>query len=106
MSKILLALTIISILALFNSCKNKNEIKKEKLANIYVEVLISQEKNKNDFAKADSIKKVIYKKYGVSSEQYQSTLESYGSDQKKWDDFFKLVNERIEELQKKNKSAR
>ncbi len=105
MKKLLILLFAFSTIFIA-SCKKKNVIEKEKFAEVYVEILISQEKYKGDFAKADSSRKVIYSKYEITDEQYHSTLENYGSDQKKWDDFFELVNKKIDELQKNNKNKK
>jgi len=96
-------LILICGILLFASCKNKNVIDdKNKFANIYVDLLIEQEKYKGNFEKLKEKRKEIYSKYKITPEEYNSTIEYYNEDSKRWEEFFVLVNNKFTELQKKN----
>jgi len=98
-------------------CHSEEKIDKEKVAHLYVDLLVSQETYKYNI---DSLKIVVdslYNEYQLTEEQYKNTLEKFKYDEKTWDEFFRIAeeyldtlkaqeNRRIEEQKKKEKALK
>ena len=95
--RITLIFLIISVLFI-GGCSSKEKIDKEKIAHLYVDILVSQETYKYN---VDSLKIAVdslYKDYQMTEDQYKKTLEKFKYDEKTWDEFFKLAEEYLDTL--------
>lgn len=94
--KYILALLLLS---LDISCFESKIISdKEKFASIYIELQISFEKNRGNLSKLVAEREQVFKKYNVTEKQYNATLDYYGQDKEKWEEFFNLVSARLNKM--------
>lgn len=83
---------------LFTSCKTEQKFEKEKIARLYVDILIADETYKHD---KDSLKFVtdsLFNYYKIHSEDYKSELEKFKFDETAWDEFFLSVETYLDTL--------
>lgn len=91
------------IIILFAACSD-NAVDPDVMSKIYVEILIAKETFPKGSDTLASAEKNIFEKYNVSAEEYYSTLESYKTDQEKWDEFFEKSRIFLDSLKIENKS--
>ncbi|MCU7494272.1 MAG: DUF4296 domain-containing protein [Ignavibacteria bacterium] len=102
--KLLKYLGIILFAITLSSCSNGKVINdEEKFAALYVDLLISSEKNSGDINRVKSERQKIFSKYEVTPEEYKATLNYYSEKPDRWKEFFDRVNARIVALRKNNK---
>lgn len=78
------------------SCSDNKTINdKQKLASLFIELQLSLEKNRGNLQVVTSERKKIFKKYDVSEEQYNRSVESLGQDKEKWEEFFTIVSNKL-----------
>ncbi|NOX65897.1 MAG: hypothetical protein GXO85_08875 [Chlorobi bacterium] len=101
----------------FSGCSSEDEVDKDKIAHLYVDILVTQETYKYNI---DSLKIAVdslYKDYHLTEQQYKSSLEKFKYDEQTWSDFFKLAevyldtlkaqeNRRIAEKKKEEKELK
>src|SRR4030042_5130698 len=88
------------ILFLFYGCRDRNIIEEEKFVIIYSDLLIA-----TDSTTVDSAKTGVFKRYDISGEKYEKTVEYYNSNPQKWEEFFNKVIAHIEDLKKDTSSV-
>ncbi|MHB1686038.1 MAG: DUF4296 domain-containing protein [Ignavibacteriaceae bacterium] len=84
------------------SCSNKKIIPQDKFVNVYAELIFAQDTASTPASKKD-FKPIILSRYGVTAEQYQTTVDYYNQDPKRWTGFFDKVTKYVESLQKQKK---
>ena len=88
-----LAPYLLPILILFSYCGNaEQEVEEEKLAMIYVDLLLVNERYGNLTDSLNYHQQKVFTKHQVDETAYISTLESYRVDEEKWDSFFVKAN--------------
>jgi flagellar motor component MotA len=93
----IIPLIILSSL-LLNSCSQKKNIDEDKFIKVYCDLLIAQD---TTHAMNDKMKQEIFKKYSITKEEYNSIIQLYNNDPKKWDKFFDKAITYLQELRKK-----
>lgn len=91
---------IFIVLFLFSGCKDHTIIEEDKFVRIYSNLLIATDSTTIDSAKTD-----VFKRYNISGENYDKTVEYYNSNPQKWEEFFNKVIAHIEDLKKDSSSA-
>jgi hypothetical protein len=90
---------------LFLSCADDKTINdEEKFAKVYVDLLINEEQNHSDSLKIKSGRDNIFKKYGITQNQYEATINYYNEDPERWREFFVKVNDYFGKIEIKPKS--
>jgi Domain of unknown function (DUF4296) len=84
------------------SCTNDKVIDENKFVKIYADLVIVQDTLNGNKTVFDSVKEVVFKKYDVSQERYDSTINYYNRDVKRWENFFNKASAHIETLKSKN----
>ena len=83
-------------------CSNDKVIDENKFVKIYADLVIAQDTLNGNKTVFDSVKQVVFKKYDVSQERYDSTINYYNRDVKRWENFFNKASAHIETLKSKN----
>jgi len=95
--KIILNYLVILII-LTSGCNEEPKIEKEKVAHLYVDILIAGETYKHN---SDSIKIItdsLYVYYKIPQDQYKNEIEKFQFSEETWDNFFKLAEEYLDTL--------
>ena len=83
---------------IFFSCDDNKVIEEEKFIKVYVDLLIVQDTTSSYQLPIDSISAIVFKKHGITAENYQHTIDHYNSSPEKWEDFFSKATEYVEQL--------
>ncbi|VAX29859.1 hypothetical protein MNBD_IGNAVI01-1448 [hydrothermal vent metagenome] len=108
---------LIGSIFFINGCSSEDKVDKDKIAHLYVDILVTQETYKYNI---DSLKIAVdslYKEYQLTEQQYKSSLEKFKYDEQSWTEFFKLAevyldtlkaqeNRRIAEKKKEEKELK
>jgi hypothetical protein len=85
-------------LLVFVGCEINEKPSSEKMAHLYVDILVAEEEFKNN---GDSLKIAVdslYSLYKIDEPKYLEQLESYTYDIETWDDFFSLAEVYLDTL--------
>ena len=100
---------LVSYGVLFSACQNQNRINEDKFVKIYTDMVIAQD-SIIDRKTPDSLQVVnprtnarneILKRYNVSLDQYQSTVDYYNQDPERWQTFFDKVIAEVDSMKTK-----
>jgi hypothetical protein len=91
------------VLLLISSCSNDKILDEDKFVKIYTDLVIAHDTLPGGRANFDSVKLNIYKKYGITSGQYDSTVNYYNEDIERWQGFFDKTTAYIDTLKHKNR---
>lgn len=104
MNDCMIYLTKISVLFffifLFSSCEDKSRIPEDTMVKIYTDLLIAQDTTFLTQPGIDSLMDAVFLKFNVDEAMYESTLDYYNEDSKRWEEFFDKVIAYIEDLPK------
>jgi hypothetical protein len=75
----------------FSSCEDKSRIPEDTMIKIYTDFLIAHDTTSLSTSGLDSLRQAVFSKYNVNAARYESTLEYYNEDSKKWEEFFDKV---------------
>jgi hypothetical protein len=89
---------LVLILFVTGGCNNK--IKEDKFILVYSDLVIALDTMGANFNQ-DSVKKIIFKRYNISTKEYNETLNYYNSDPGKWEPFFNKTIAHLEGLKSK-----
>ena len=95
---------IIPLAIMLNSCSKSPAVKEDKFIKLYVDMLIAQDTSKANGKQLEIVKKQVLKKYSVSESEYDSTLNFYNEDPKRWSEFFDKAITYLEQLKKRKNS--
>ncbi|MGK9476657.1 hypothetical protein [Melioribacter sp. OK-6-Me] len=98
-NKILL-LALFFPLALFYGCKQNNLPEDQKAAEVYVHLLIINEKYGAESDSSKILKEHVFKKYEMHEKEFEDYLKSLEEDKDKWELFFNLSEEYLDRLKK------
>ena len=96
-----ISFALLSILLLF-SCQNESSIENDKLAKVYVDLLLADEL----YADTDSLerkKTEVFEKYSIAEEDYDSSFSKLEYDAEKWNEFFDLATTYLDTLKAQQK---
>jgi hypothetical protein len=93
-------LTIIILIHSFlsTSCDDKPPLAQDKFVKVYVDLLIIQDTTTVENYSVDSAKAVVFNKYSISAEQYDSTINYYNAEPDRWIEFFDSAGAYVERL--------
>jgi Domain of unknown function (DUF4296) len=100
--KIILLLGIFLLFSILPGCSNNKVIEESKFVKIYSDLVIAQDTIANNPSILNSVKQKIFKRYGVSDEEYRNTIKYYNRNSEKWKDFFIKVTAHINSMKKGN----
>lgn len=83
---------------IFSSCDDEKVIEEEKFIKVYVDLLIIQDTSSSYRLTPDSIRAVVFKKHGITADNYQHTIDHYNSSPEKWEEFFNKATAYVEKL--------
>ena len=96
------AILLVLLFALFCFACGREKTSEEVLVKVYVEnVIADQTFTKN----SDSLrlkKEAVFKKYGITEQEFESELGKYSQDKERWASFFKKANTYLDDLKKSN----
>ncbi|HKJ80453.1 MAG TPA: DUF4296 domain-containing protein [Ignavibacteriaceae bacterium] len=92
----IIPLIILSSL-LLTSCSQKKGIDEAKFIKVYCDLLIAQD---TTHEMNDKMRQEIFDKYSISKEEYNSTIQLYNNNPKKWDKFFDKAITYLQKLRK------
>ncbi len=107
-NSILLLISLV-FATLFSACQNQNRINEDKFVKIYTDMVIAQD-SIIDKKTPDSLQVVnprtnarneILKRYNVSLDQYQSTVDYYNQYPERWQTFFDKVIANVDSMKTK-----
>ncbi|MFZ6033244.1 MAG: hypothetical protein ACOYVE_08045 [Melioribacter sp.] len=84
--------------ALFFGCKQKTQIEDRIASELYVHILIINEKYGAESDSSKVYKKELFKKYNIDEKQFDDYLKSLEEDKEKWELFFNLSEEYLNRL--------
>jgi len=73
---------------LLYGCSKYKIINEDNFVKIYSDLIIAQDTLSQPGVSLTQVKKIIFKKYGISEENYKATVDYYNSDPKKWESVF------------------
>jgi hypothetical protein len=88
---------IFLLIILVFSCQSDKNIEKEKLAKVYVDLLLADELYK-DTDSLERKKTEVFEKYSVVKEDYDSSFVNLKYDSEEWDKFFDLATAYLDTL--------
>ena len=90
---------VIPILFLFIwGCSISDSPSKEKIANLYVDILVVEETYKTDVDSMNILIDSLYNYYKIDKAQYLQALESFKYDEETWNEFFAYAEEYLDTL--------
>ncbi len=106
-SKILKPIFIIQLFVItFLSGCSKNNIDEGKFIKIYTDIVVAQDTIKAPSYNFDSLKTVVFNRYGITSKDYNSTIDFYNKDPQRWEKFFDKVTAYVEKLRSQSSSIK
>ncbi len=99
LSILVLNFCLISFLS-FSGCSDKKGYDDKTLAKIYVENLIAQEKYEEDKDSLMIARNKIFTESGITKDEFENAMKSFGNDRERWAAFFKEANSYLHERQK------
>lgn len=96
-----LGLVLLFLLS-FNSCSEKT-FDDEKFIDTYVDLRIAEDTLKSDNHTMQDLKEKIFKKHGITEEQYNSTFEYLNKNPELWEEFYNKAIARVDTLKKTKK---
>lgn len=94
--------TLISLF-IISGCSNDRTLDEDKFVKAYTDLVIAHDTIPEGTANFDSVKQTVFKKYGITSGQYDSTVNYYNKDMKRWESFFNSATAYIDTLRSKDR---
>ena len=88
----------LAVLFLLPGCSQNNNIDEDKFVKVYTDILVAQDTLKAAVYNFDSLKTAVFKRYGITGKDYNSTIDYYNKDPQRWEKFFNKVTEYVEKL--------
>ncbi len=98
--------SVFSLLFILLSCSNDKVINEDKFVKVYTDLVIAQDTLQINEANFDSVKQSVFKRHGITSRQYEYTVNYYNEDVKRWESFFNKTTAYIDTLRSNSNSAR
>lgn len=97
---------IFIILLFFQGCESKEKLPADKLARIYVDILIAEQTYIYD---ADSLQiavEQVYKNNGITKAEYEKGISKFKADEEKWEQFFEIAKNYLDSLKSEGSRPR
>ena len=95
----------LAVLFFLSGCSQNNKIDEDKFIKIYTDIAVAQDTLKAATYNFDSLKTVVFKRFGITSKDYNSTIDYYNQDPQRWEKFFDKVTAYVEKLRKQSTST-
>lgn len=95
--------SITFLILLISSCSKDKILDEDKFVKVYTDLVIAHDTIPEGTANFDSVKQAIFKKHGINSGQYDSTIRYYNQDVERWKSFFNTATAYIDTLKSKNR---
>lgn len=92
------------ILIAASGCAKTKVLEEGKFMKVYVDLVVAQDTSNTPIAKFDSVRAVVFKRDGISSEEYDATISYYNNDPQKWQKFFLKTTEYVDNLRRKSQA--
>jgi hypothetical protein len=89
---------ILLIAMLCSGCEQDKEPPKEKIARMYVDILIAEQTYMFDADSQSIAIDQVYVKYGISKENYAHEIRKFETDEEEWSEFFTLAENYLDSL--------
>lgn len=88
-SKIYIVLFFLTAGALLlGGCSKNKPLDQEKFIEVYYDIMVLQENRGMEFSAMQKIREDVYKKHGITHQQYEATIAYLSEDTKRWEEFF------------------
>lgn len=84
---------------IFAGCGPKR-LDKEKFILVYYDILLMQESRGGEIGAMELIRNEVYKKHGITDEEYRNTLAWYSEDKARWEEFYTGLTEYVKERER------
>jgi Domain of unknown function (DUF4296) len=91
---------------LISGCSNDKILDETKFVKVYTDLVIANDTLSATKSNFDSVKQTVFKRYGITSGQYDSTVNYYNKDMKRWESFFNTVTSYIDTLRSNKNSTK
>ncbi len=93
-------------LLLFQGCESREELPTEKLARLYVDILIAEQTYMYDSDSLQIVLDEVYSRHGITKIEYQNEISKFESDEERWDRFFESAKNYLDSLKSKGRPPR
>lgn len=83
-------------------CGEAERIDEDTFVNFYCDMILAQDSLGRDPAAMDTIRVMLYERYGLTNEEYMATIEYYNTTPRSWENFF---NKALAEMQRRKTEA-
>jgi hypothetical protein len=91
-------LIILIVLTTFSACKEDEGLPREKIAQIFVDILIAEQTYQNDLDSLNIAVQSVYDKHGISKSIYDNEISKFASDEESWKEFFDSAKTYLDSL--------
>ena len=95
---------VLILLFALEGCSKNKILNEDKFMKAYVDLIITQDTANVPIAKFDSVKALVFKRNGITSEEFNSTIKYYNRNPQKWQDFFRKATSYVNELRSQSQS--
>ncbi len=88
----------LSLIAGIKCQPEKSNIPVDKIAKVYVDLLVAKELHRSNPDTIKVLEKEIFTKYGIDSTFYEAAIKNFKDDKKKWDEFFSIAKSYLDSL--------
>ncbi len=95
---LILAVLFLSLIAGIKCQQSGPDLPVDKIAKVYVDLLVAKELNRSNPDTVKILKKEIFNKYGIDSAFYATSIKNFKDDKKLWDKFFATAKAYLDSL--------
>lgn len=96
-------LIVLFVLITFSNCKEEEGLPKQKIAHMYVDILIAEQTYQFDLDSLNSAVENVFVEHGISKEIYDGEVNKFNADEKQWKEFFDLAQTYLDSLKTKGR---
>jgi hypothetical protein len=86
----------------FTACTDKT-IDHDKFIDAYVDLRIAEDTVRSDNYDIQKLQEEVFKKHGITEEQYNATFKYFNDNPERWEEFYKKAIARVDTLKKRMK---
>ncbi len=89
---------ILILMTLFGCQSESDEVPAEKIAKVYVDLLVAKELYRSNPDTVSILEKEIFSKYNIDKDYYEKSIKNFKDDKEKWDLFFNVAKSYLDSL--------
>ena len=89
---------VLSFIILFAGCGKRKIVDKDKLANVYISILLAEDSLSFAPDSLMKVKKNIFAENNIDEKEYMLQLDAFGEDKEEWESFFNLVTAKLDSM--------